>query len=77
MIKNSYKESAITTILSHSSHKNNTVRQIFLDNEIFALLPISNTRTSIVLTVKKESQKKNNLLLKKKIKFYGIEKEKN
>jgi len=70
-IENSYGESAITTILNHSPFKNNTVRQIFLDNEIFALLPISNTRTSIVLTVKKESQKKNNLLLKKKIKFYA------
>ena len=71
IIENSYGESAITTILNHSSFKNNTVRQIFLDNEIFALLPISNTRTSIVLTVKKNIQKKNNLLLKKKIKFYA------
>jgi 2-octaprenyl-6-methoxyphenol hydroxylase len=71
IVENSYKESAITTILNHSSFKNNTVRQIFLDNEIFALLPISNTKTSIVLTVKKNTQKKNNLLLKKKIKFYA------
>ena len=71
IIENSYGESAITTILNHSSFKNNTVRQIFLDNEIFALLPISNTKTSIVLTVKKNTQKKNNLLLKKKIKFYA------
>ena len=71
IVENSYGESAITTILNHSSFKNNTVRQIFLDNEIFALLPISNTKTSIVLTVKKNIQKKNNLLLKKKIKFYA------
>ena len=71
IIENSYGESAITTILNHSSFKNNTVRQIFLDNEIFALLPISNTKTSIVLTVKKNTQKKNNSLLKKKIKFYA------
>ncbi len=71
IIENSYGESAITAILNHSSFKNNTVRQIFLDNEIFALLPISNTKTSIVLTVKKNTQKKNNLLLKKKIKFYA------
>ena len=35
------------------------------------MLPISNTKTSIVLTVKKNTQKKNNLLLKKKIKFYA------
>ena len=71
IVENSYGESAITAILNHSSFKNNTVRQIFLDNEIFALLPISNTRTSIVLTVKKNTQKKNNLLIKKKIKFYA------
>ena len=71
MIKNSYKESAITTILSHSSHKNNTVRQIFLKNEILALLPISNTKTSIVWFVKNDVRKKNDLFLKKKIKLYA------
>jgi len=71
MIENSYKESAITTILSHSSHKNNTVRQIFLKNEILALLPISNTKTSIVWFVKNDVRKKNDLFLKKKIKLYA------
>ena len=71
MIENSYKESAITTILSHSSHKNNTVRQIFLDNAILALLPISNTKTSIVWFVKNDVRKKNDLFLKKKIKLYA------
>ena len=70
MIKNSYKELAITTILNHSSFKNNTVRQIFLDNEILALLPISNSRTSIVWSGKKNIHKKNDLFLIKKIKFY-------
>jgi len=71
VIKNSYKESAITTILSHSSHKNNTVRQIFLEKEILALLPISNTKTSIVWFVKNDVRKKNDLFLKKKIKLYA------
>ena len=71
MIENSYKESAITTILSHSSLKNNTVRQIFLKNEILALLPISNTKTSIVWFVKNDVRKKNDLFLKKKIKLYA------
>ena len=71
MMENSYKESAITTILSHSSHKNNTVRQIFLKNEILALLPISNTKTSIVWFVKNDVRKKNDLFLKKKIKLYA------
>ena len=71
VIENSYKESAITTILSHSSHKNNTVRQIFLKNEILALLPISNTKTSIVWFAKNDVRKKNDLFLKKKIKLYA------
>ena len=69
-IESSYKETSITTILKHSMFKNNTVRQIFLDNGILALLPISNTRTSIVWSVKKEI-KKNNLFVKNKIKFYA------
>ena len=70
-IKSSYKESAITTILKHKHLKNNTVRQIFLKNEIFALLPISNTKTSIVWSVKNSIKNKNNFLLKEKIKFYA------
>ena len=70
MIENSYKESAVTAILNHSSSKNNIVRQIFLKNEIFALLPISNTKTSIVWSVKHDMLKKNDLLLKKRIILY-------
>ena len=70
MIENSYKEIGITTILNHSSFKNNTVRQIFLDSEILALLPISNTKTSIVWSVKKSFKNKNSKFIKKKIKFY-------
>ena len=71
IIENSYKEISITTILNHSSLKNNTVRQIFLDNGILALLPISNTKTSIVWSIKENMKEKNNFLLKKKIKFYA------
>ena len=52
-LNQSYKEFAITTILKHNSFKNNTARQIFLNNEILALLPISKTKTSIVWCVKK------------------------
>ena len=70
-IKSSYKESAITSILKHKYLKNNTVRQIFLKNEIFALLPISNTKTSVVWSVKNTIKNKNNFLLKEKIKFYS------
>ena len=70
IIENLYNEVSISAILKHSSLKNNTVRQIFLDNEILALLPISNTRTSIVWSVKKDIKEKNDLCTKKKIEFY-------
>ena len=73
-LNQSYKEFAITTILKHNSFKNNTARQIFLNNEILALLPISKTKTSIVWSVKKNTMNKyensSNLFLKKKIKLY-------
>ena len=73
-LNQSYKEFAITTILKHNSFKNNTARQIFLNNEILALLPISKTKTSIVWYVKKNTMSKyensSNLFLKKKIKLY-------
>ena len=70
----SYEETAITSILKHNSLQNNVARQIFLNNEIIAFLPISKTKTSIVWTVNKNivnDLKKNDLLLKKKIKFYA------
>ena len=70
----SYGEVSITTTVKHSFIKNNVARQIFLNNEILALLPISNTKTSIVWSVKKDImnkyKNKNNLFLKKRIKFY-------
>ena len=70
-MENNYGETSITTILNHSSFKNNTVRQIFLDNEILAFLPIANTQTSIVWTTKKNIYPRNNLLTKNKIKQYA------
>ena len=70
MMEKSYKESAVTAILNHSSFNNNIARQIFLKNEIFALLPISNTKTSIVWSVKHDMLKKNNLFFKNKIILY-------
>ena len=74
VFKHSYEEIAGTTILQHKPIQNNIVRQIFFHNEILALLPISNTKTSIVWSVNKNLMKKykskNNLLFKKKIKFY-------
>ena len=69
-IENSYKETSATTILKHNSCKNNVARQIFLDDAILALLPISKDKTSIVFSIK-NSEKQNIIFLKKKIKFYA------
>ena len=71
IIENSYKEFAVTTILDHMSLKNNVARQIFLDNAIFAMLPISKTKTSIVWSIKNSMKEKSNFFLKKKIKLYA------
>ena len=71
IIENSYKEFAVTTIVDHLSSKNNVARQIFLDNAIFAMLPISKTKTSIVWSVKNSMKEKSNFFLKKKIKLYA------
>jgi 2-octaprenyl-6-methoxyphenol hydroxylase len=70
IIENSYKEFAVTTIVDHLSSKNNVARQIFLDNAIFAMLPISKTKTSIVWSIKNSMKEKSNFFLKKKIKLY-------
>ena len=71
IIENSYKEFAVTTIVDHLSSKNNVARQIFLDNAIFAMLPISKTKTSIVWSIKNSMKEKSNFFLKKKIKLYA------
>ena len=51
------------------------MRQVFLNKEILALLPLSNTRTSIVWTLKKKilSQYKNkkDMYIKNQLKFYA------
>ena len=69
VIYNSYKEFSITTVLKHRSVNNNIARQIFLNNGILAMLPISNNSTSIVLSVKK-SKKIDDSYIKKIIKLY-------
>ena len=71
IIENSYKEFAVTAILDHKSLKNNIAKQIFLDNSIFAMLPISKTKTSIVWSIKNSMKEKNDFFLKKKIKHYS------
>jgi len=70
MIENSYKEFALTAILEHKYLKNNIARQIFLNEGIFAMLPISNNKTSIVWSVKNYLKEKNDSYFKNKIKFY-------
>jgi len=66
IIERSYDEISITGMLNHNSIENNVARQIFLDEGILALLPVSNTSTSIVWSVKKDKDKKNKSFLKKK-----------
>jgi 2-octaprenyl-6-methoxyphenol hydroxylase len=70
VIHNSYKELSITTVLKHNSINNNIARQIFLNNGILALLPISNNNTSIVLSIKK-NKKINDAYVKKIITLYS------
>ena len=76
-LKHSYDEWAVTAVVQHNLFKNNTVRQIFFDDEIFAFLPISNTKTSIVWSIKKSLLKnfynnnKNNNFFRKKINEYS------
>tara|TARA_B100000700_G_scaffold49304_1_gene52127 strand:- start:886 stop:2031 length:1146 start_codon:yes stop_codon:yes gene_type:complete len=69
LIENSYEETSITTTLNHNLLENNVARQFFLHNGILALLPISNNKTSIVWSIR-GNVKKNDLYLKRKIKFY-------
>jgi len=69
-INNSYKETSVATVISHNFLKNNIVRQIFLNGEILAMLPISNTKTSIVWSIKKSIKKNSDSYAKNKIKFY-------
>jgi len=70
----SYEETSITTLINHDYCINNIAKQIFLDNSILALLPISNTKTSIVWTMKRNEINKPkrtlNSFIKKKIRKY-------
>ena len=76
-LKHSYDEWAVTAVVQHNLFKNDTARQIFLDDEIFAFLPISNNKTSIVWSIKKSLLKnfynnnKNNNFFRKKINEYS------
>ena len=71
VIKNSYKEFAIATTIEHSNINNIIARQAFLDNGIFAMLPISKNKTSIVWSIKNSLKNKSDIFFKKKIKQYA------
>ena len=71
IIKNSYKEFAIATTIQHDSINNIIARQIFLDNSIFAMLPISRTKTSIVWSIKNYMKNESDYFFKEKIKKYA------
>ena len=62
-LERSYKEIAITTILKHNTIKNKIVRQIFLKNSIFAILPISKNKSSIVWSLPKKDLSKSKIRL--------------
>lgn len=72
--KHSYNEIVVTTTVKHKNLKNNIARQLFFEDEILALLPTSNTKTSIVWFAKKKVLLKNKnkfrKILENKIKFY-------
>ena len=70
-IENSYNEVSITTTLNHSPLNNKIARQIFLNNEILALLPLSNNETSVVWSVKKNEKSQTLFHVKNKIKNYA------
>ena len=71
VIKNSYREFAIATTIQHSHINNIIARQAFLDNGIFAMLPISKNKTSIVWSIKNSMKGKSDIFFKKKIKKYA------
>tara|TARA_B100000029_G_scaffold192748_1_gene190848 strand:+ start:4473 stop:5648 length:1176 start_codon:yes stop_codon:yes gene_type:complete len=73
-IKKSYNEVSITTIIKHKRLNNKTARQLFLNDGIIALLPISNDSTSIVWSLSKNLFKeynKSHNYFKKKIEIYA------
>ena len=66
-----YDEISIVATIKHEQLKNDTARQFFLDEGPLALLPISNTKTSIIWSVKKNvlyKQKNREIFVKQNIK---------
>ncbi len=69
-IEKNYNSFAYTTIIIHKKIKNNTAYQNFTNNGPIAFLPISETQTSVVYSLKCKN-KKNNFEIKELIKKYN------
>jgi 2-octaprenyl-6-methoxyphenol hydroxylase len=69
-IEKNYNSYAYTTTIVHEKIKNNTAYQNFTKNGPIAFLPISNSETSIVYSLK-SLEKKNNLEMNSLVKKYN------
>ena len=67
-LKKKYNSFAYTTILRHKKIKNNSASQIFTKNGPLAFLPLSETETSVVYSIRGNK----NLSLKELVKKYNI-----
>ena len=65
-----YNEISITTMIKHNFLQNNVARQIFFNNGILALLPLSNIKTAIVWSVGQNMKDKKKSFLRKNIKHH-------
>jgi len=70
-IEKNYNSYAYTTTIVHEKIKNNTAYQNFTKNGPIAFLPISNSETSIVYSLK-SLEKKNNLEMNSLVKKYNL-----
>jgi len=71
-IKKNYHSFAFTSIIKHKKIKNNTAIQIFTTKGPFAFLPISNNETSVVYSIRGESQIDLNYFINRYNKNYEI-----
>mgnify|MGYP001360533813 CR=1 FL=1 len=71
-IKKNYHSFAFTSIIKHKKIKNNTAIQIFTQKGPFAFLPISNNETSVVYSIRGESQIDLNYFINRYNKNYKI-----
>lgn len=68
-----YNEVSLSLLINHKTKKNNAAEQFFFKEGPLAILPISNTKTSIVWSVNKKFTLNKNLI-KKKLKLFLLKK---